>query len=421
MDADIREPHSGLGFREGLDLGRESRQPGTCREGLEQDGQLCYEQCKEDYDGNGPVCWANCPAGFEDVGAFCQKPAPYGRGGGYPAWDLAVCEATAGKGGCEFSGALIYPKCKPGFHASGCCVCTPDCPAGWADTGTGCTKPSYGRGAGEPFSCAPGQERDGLLCYPECEAGWYGDGPLCWKSCPANATEVQVTGQNVKNDCGIGCTLNTDECVKALTDMISAPINLAANIVTFGLSGAAKSAATTAANAGAKAVVGGAANVTSGVTNAALGTGYSRLMAALTKAEDVFDKITTVKDKVEYIMANVPSLATEIDRWTSQVETGFAEFTSLKVASTIDQQFPDANDRVYIKKKWALCQLTTMIEADQWRISKEVMSWASFEPVGVVATIDAFAQPVCRVGAIPFPAITLIPQDRRVLDHSMPR
>ena len=40
------------------------------------------------------------------------------------------CEADYGAGNCEESGLVVYPKCKPGFHAVGCCICSPDCPAG---------------------------------------------------------------------------------------------------------------------------------------------------------------------------------------------------------------------------------------------------------------------------------------------------
>ncbi len=28
--------------------------------------------------------------------------------------------------GCEQWAAVVYPKCRPGFHNVGCCVCSPD-------------------------------------------------------------------------------------------------------------------------------------------------------------------------------------------------------------------------------------------------------------------------------------------------------
>ena len=48
-----------------------------------------------------------------------------------------------------------------------------------------CWRQSYGNGAGEPYVCAAGLERNGLLCYPKCKAGFDGAGPVCWESCPA--------------------------------------------------------------------------------------------------------------------------------------------------------------------------------------------------------------------------------------------
>jgi hypothetical protein len=53
------------------------------------------------------------------------------------------------------------------------------------DTGTGCEKPSYGRGAGKiPKKCPPGQVNDAGLCYPECRENYKGVGPVCWGNCP---------------------------------------------------------------------------------------------------------------------------------------------------------------------------------------------------------------------------------------------
>ena len=153
--------------------GRGAGEPlSACRDGLEKDGLLCYTKCKDGYGAAGPVCWGRCPQGFTDIGAFCQKPGPYTRGAGYPwkfgdgfnldgAW--ARCRKDNPQG-CEQSGQIIYPQCKPGYHAVGCCICSPDCPPGYTDTGTGCAKPSYGRGAGEPMVCRQGLEQDAALC-----------------------------------------------------------------------------------------------------------------------------------------------------------------------------------------------------------------------------------------------------------------
>jgi hypothetical protein len=90
-----------------------------------------------------------CPSGFRNDGAYCFKPAPYGRGAGYP-WKFGDglndkgmykrCE-KANKQGCEKNGAIVYPKCKPGYFNVGCCTCSPKCPSNMKDIGISCHKP----------------------------------------------------------------------------------------------------------------------------------------------------------------------------------------------------------------------------------------------------------------------------------------
>jgi hypothetical protein len=49
----------------------------------------------------------------------------------------------------------------------------------------GCWLKAYGRGVGKPIhTCRPGEEKNGLLCYPTCDSGFYGVGPVCWQDCP---------------------------------------------------------------------------------------------------------------------------------------------------------------------------------------------------------------------------------------------
>ena len=124
----------------------------TCAPGLDEDAGLCYTPCKDDYTGVGPVCWQNCPDGFTDTGVDCLKPAAYGRGAGYALWDEDKCEEENPQG-CEQYGLLYYPKCRDGYYAFGCCICSPDCQDGMLDIGVSCQKDSYGRGVGIPLTC----------------------------------------------------------------------------------------------------------------------------------------------------------------------------------------------------------------------------------------------------------------------------
>ena len=162
----------------------------ACAAGQVLDAGLCYAPCRAGYGGVATLCYAACPGGFHDDGLYCSKPAPYGRGAGY-AWQIGDpllpdysgprkrCEKDNGVGNCEQWGALMYPKCKAGFHNVASNVCSPDCPATWEDIGVSCKKPSYDRGIGQPLTtCQPGFEQQGALCYPLCKLGF--NGVLDW-------------------------------------------------------------------------------------------------------------------------------------------------------------------------------------------------------------------------------------------------
>jgi len=191
----------------------------TCDSGNEKSGLLCYPVCADGFTGFGPVCWENCPQGFNDIGVGCLKPAKaYGRGVGYV--DKTQCEHDH-PSGCEKNGLLFYPICGSGFHAVGCCVCSPDCPANMTDIGVSCQKKSYGRGFGSALKCGGGLEQSGALCYSACNAtDPHGVGPICWGDCP--------TGWN---DCaGAMCTQTTDICTDSVKQVIEGAIDLAESI-----------------------------------------------------------------------------------------------------------------------------------------------------------------------------------------------
>jgi hypothetical protein len=41
---------------------------------------------------------------------------------------ISRCEADHGRGNCEMSGLIAYPKCKSGYSPFGCCICRPTPP-----------------------------------------------------------------------------------------------------------------------------------------------------------------------------------------------------------------------------------------------------------------------------------------------------
>jgi Beta/Gamma crystallin len=228
--------------------------PDQCPPGQVMDAGLCYQQCRAGYRGVGPVCWADCPSGYRDDGAFCAKPAAYGRGGGYP-WKFGDgfnldkakkrCEGSNPQG-CEKNGEIMYPKCRGGFHATGCCICSPDCPSGFPDMGVSCTKPSYGRGAGTvPTSCSGGKQNQGGLCYRPCEAGYKGIGPVCWAdACPS----VFPT------KCAAGCAKSSNACFSSIMNQTVSVLEFAGNIAGLVLTGGGANAAKAGAKTAGKVV-----------------------------------------------------------------------------------------------------------------------------------------------------------------------
>ena len=362
-----------------------------CAPGLEKDGLLCYNQCKANFNGVGPVCWADCPRTFTNIGAFCQKPGSYGRGAGYAAWNEDDCKKD-NKQGCEKSGAIWYPKCKKGFHAVGCCVCSPDCPKGWDDTGTGCTKPTYGRGGGEPLACKAGLDRDGLLCYPQCDKGMNGVGPVCWQRCPSQQSW----------DCGAACATNQKECAFAVLKMVTAPIMAAVNIATLG------SAA--AATAPAKA-----AKIGESVSK--MKKAYNSVKAALSAAKGDVTKLLGGEEKVNKIKetakigGNIYKVATvtgsQIHLFSKEFADNFEEMTSKEIAAEIDSRFgPEA--AYEIKRQWGIYHLGLMLEADGFKTGKNLLTLVSIaDPTGLVSVAEAFMHPVCKKDA-PFPEVVAL-------------
>ena len=77
------------------------------------------------------------------------------------------------------------------------------------DDGAFCAKKSYGRGAGIPMTCKPGEEYDAGLCYTPCESGWNGVGPVCWEQCPPGWFE-----------CGAICVENAGRCTAKVLSIV---------------------------------------------------------------------------------------------------------------------------------------------------------------------------------------------------------
>jgi hypothetical protein len=165
--------------------GREAGQaPNTCRGDTQQREGRCFGSCTAGYTEFEMSCYQSCPNGFRDDGLFCAKPAAYGRGAGYAIWDNDKCNSEH-KQGCEQHGLVHYPRCRDGYHAFGCCICSSNCPAGMSDIGISCAKQIYRRTDQGGLQCLQGMNLEGGQCYWPCDGAYNPDGRLCLGKCPA--------------------------------------------------------------------------------------------------------------------------------------------------------------------------------------------------------------------------------------------
>jgi len=335
--------------------------PTICPDGMENQAGLCYTRCDDGYTGVGPVCWGDCPEGFRDDGAFCFKPEAYGRGGGFiwqigdqvgsAAGQFKRCEAANGEGNCEQVGAIVYPKCKEGFYAAGCCVCSPVCPEGFADAGISCTKPSKPRGVGvAPTICPTAEEYDAGLCYTLCRDGYVGVGPVCWEvNCPTIGGKAWV-------DCGAGCAQSSNSCATAIIDMVTTPLiavlNIAGMIVTAGGSGAATAG-----------VGGGAAAATAGVKTITATTNAGKVITYTTKAVSTAAAVSKQVIESDLLAKAQQQLGGE--PMSAQQKKGIEEYAAMAYDASRSTSF-------------------------DWR------DFTSIDPTGLANVAAAYANPLCR-------------------------
>ena len=133
-------------------------------------------------------------------------------------------------------GAVVYPKCKPGYSPFGCCICRPNVPncssLGLNDgIDLSCAK-IVQIGSPETGVCPSGQQMDAGLCYDTCEAGHDGVGPVCWAKKPDGWV-----------DCGMGAAKDDATCAQIVFDQVSSVGQMAIFIGSLGTSSAGTAAA----------------------------------------------------------------------------------------------------------------------------------------------------------------------------------
>jgi len=207
-----------------------------CNPGEQLYGSICYPACQPGYENIlSNICRkTGCGglAGAVDQGVSCAKPGSYGRGTGYVSFEERKCKRDYGQNGCEWLGAMVYPKCKAGFYNVGHNVCSPKCPDGYGDSGANCFKPTYGRGAGvSRLVCAQGLQENAGLCYKPCPLNTYGVGPVCWSNCSAGTPVA----------CGLFCTSSVFECTETTVKIVGNAVKIPLQALTGDVKGVIES------------------------------------------------------------------------------------------------------------------------------------------------------------------------------------
>lgn len=244
-----------------------------------------------------------------------------------------------------------------------------------------------------PLICANGLQQDGALCYPPCRAGFNGIAPVCWQVCDEGSV-----------DCGVGCARDTATCALSTTDMILAPLIVAANIATFGLTSAP-------ANAARTVVVGGKTVAYSTKAGWALLKAASILQTIRTpniaKGATLVKRVKTIYLGTTFKKAEatfkVGSLSYSAFRTYSYLfAQNFAELTSAEINTKLDRELkPD--DALYIKCLWASLTFDEIQAAEGWNIAQSVLAAASvIDITGLTGMVSAYANPIC-LEVVPFP------------------
>lgn len=422
-----------------------------CSPGNERVGVLCYPKCRAGYTGSLDRCGSVCPSGFADIGFFCQKPGPYGRGGGYawiwgdPAFDYSKARARCEKDnpqGCETDavGVLWYPKCKAGFHNVGNNICSPDCPTGWNDTGIGCTKPTYYRGAGSPMGCGAGYEQSGALCYPACRAGYQAVATNCTLKCPSQQPW----------DCGAACSTDRLECGLTVANQVISPILLVVTIATLGTDEiveapikdaalGAEQAAITAAKGTSKlknafqlvktSLSGGKAKIVNFLKST---QAYRGLAANFIGKEDALALkgpiVSAIGGETEFyrlfqqtpneFFANakltlkvgaglktaIMTIKHDVDAYNMLFADNFEHNTTKEINDMINARFPNPVGRYQVKKQWAMQNLGMLLDATLFnQMQSSIGAGSIIDPSGLFSVVSAYLHPMCGED-VPFPA-----------------
>lgn len=166
----------------------ESPQP-TNPGGVEPLG-LCYSQCKAGFTGIGVRCYQNCEAGMKDLAFSCLRNTDIIAKDTYGRTAGTPLQCNPGQ---ENIAGLCYDTCPSGFSNAGF-FCAERCKTNYTDFGLTCgysyARDTTPRPSSLPTVCGTNAEFDTGLCYPKCRTGYTGTLTGCYSTCPAGFTDT---------------------------------------------------------------------------------------------------------------------------------------------------------------------------------------------------------------------------------------
>lgn len=319
-----------------------------CKSGYSQGGLLCYKNCPSKYRRHGDHCWKDCPSKYpDDTGVACCELR-------WDVWNIR----------CANKQVKYYPG--KGLTDSSVTTCPPDRPVDAAG-----------------------------LCYKS---------PVTDYSCTGTACNINC--KSVMNtDCGAGaCAASTESCTHNVISMIdgsiSAVIDTAILVVSFGSSSGAKVAASAAQKAALKqAARGNMKRIAVRVGKKSFKTEYRRLVrrAAMKAVRDAVKGKATDHLVDSTIKAGIAGVSDQ------EVSKAMAQSgrSAEQLADTIVQQMSDqAKDFDF--KNLDFTGVSAVVDAmdSDAPADKMAAAWlnmlSTIDPTGWLAAAANFAKPKCK-------------------------
>ena len=383
--------------------------------------------CPSGYTNNGATCGrgantiaapsrlANCPSGYTNMGLSCFQNAHTvwkgcKSGGCAPGYTDFGCTCTRPPDSMSLN-AMV---CAEGFTKGPDGRCRRDCPAGYTNTGETCFRPVSTLGM-DKMLCRPGERKVGArcfpaagscygdeqeqsgLCYRNCKPGFYGEGPVCWQQCQPGWV-----------NCGAGCAKSSAECGKVVGEQVYAPLVVAANVATMGLSSSATAGVqgtVTTLTIGSK-TISSSSKVGKALITVITKARSMNVQETLPLTRRIFNSklgmgkgastFTTLRKVGMTTYKGTTNTLQSINDYAKAYAEDFANQTSPEINDILNKNFhPDTAN--FLKETWARQQLAQMATTEGWIAADNAMNWIGMVDItGVTSLVSAYAKPMCQ-------------------------